>query len=99
MRGLFILGFMVFSSIAMAQAVATPTYFDSTLTWLAANVAMIASGVGVIEVVLRLFPSLKPLSVLIPVQYALDGVAKILTFVSANILAPMISAFNVSSLK
>jgi len=105
MRGLFMFVFsmlaMIFVSEAFAQAavIAAPTYFDSTLAWLTSNVGMVASGVGVLEVVLRLFPSVNPLSVLIPVQYAVVGVGKILQFLGDNVLTPMISAFQVTSSK
>lgn len=82
-----------------AVVVAVPTYLDSILAWLTTGLGMVVSAVSVLEVIMRLIPSVKPLTFLIPAKYAVDGVVAILAFVSLNILSPMITSFNASSLK
>lgn len=97
MKRILFISVVMFSSVAFAQAVVPPTYLDSIIAWLSANIAIIGGGVTGLEMVLRFFPSVQPLSLLVPVKYIFDGAANILSFVSVNVLAPMISNFNASS--
>lgn len=92
---LFILSiFAIDFAFAQAAAVAAPTYLDSVLAWVAANPGMLASVVAVLEVVLRLVPSANAMSILVPVQYAVSGIAKILAALSDSVLAPIIQNAN-----
>ncbi len=96
---IFLVVSMICTVAFAADPVAVPTYLDSILAWLTTGGGMVVSAVSVLEVILRLIPSVKPLSFLIPAKYAVDGIAAILAFVSANVLSPMITSFNASSLK
>lgn len=90
--------FAIDFAFGQAVAVAAPTYLDSILAWVAANPGMLASVVAVLEVVLRLVPSANAMSILVPVQYAVSGIAKILVALSDSVLAPIIqNANNVSA--
>lgn len=73
--------------------VANPTFLDGVLAWIPAHAAAVASGLGVLEVVLRLVPSQKALSILVPVKYALNGLGTICTW-AGGIVDTLASQFN-----
>lgn len=60
---------------------ADPTWFDKVLAALAASGGLLAGLALIFEIVLRIFPSKKPLSVLIPVRYACVSLAAIFTLI------------------
>lgn len=102
MKGIFAMIAVLFTNtLAFAQAaavavVAQPTYLDSVLAWIGNNATGVASVLGLLEVVLRVVPSQKPLSILVPVKYALSGLAVISGFLS-DICDKLISSLNASS--
>lgn len=66
---------------AVVAVVAEPKFLDGILAALAGAGGIVSAIVIVAEVVLRMVPTAKPLSVLIPVQYVVIGLIKILEFV------------------
>jgi hypothetical protein len=75
---------------------AAPTYGDAIMAWIKANPGMIASAVAVLEVLLRLVPTASSLSILVPVKYASDFLAFLLTTLS-GVLALLIGSFQNST--
>jgi len=62
------------------QAPAEPTYLDVVLKTLAESSAIVAGLLMVFEFILRVVPSAKPLSLLVPARYACNGLGAIFTF-------------------
>jgi len=59
---------------------AQPTYLDGVLKAIGESSAIIAGLLMVFEFILRVVPSAKPLSLLVPAQYAFSGLGAIFTF-------------------
>lgn len=80
----------------VAGAVAPPTFLDGALNWLKALNPIAVGGVmSVVEIVLRLVPSQKALSILVPVKYVLDGVSTLFGWVSGLVTVLITSLNNV----
>ena len=93
---------ILFASDAFAQAaaaVAPPTFLDSVLAWIAQPQPLMATALIVIEFGVRLIPSAKPLSILIPAQYVVKGISAMAAWLDAQVLSPLIANFNNVSLK
>ena len=95
----FSVGLVVFFWLPIALAVdvvavAPPTYLDGILKWITGASGIASSAVVVIELVLRLVPTAKPLSILVPVKYLFDGMVGILKFLS-DLLGQLINSLNV----
>lgn len=85
---------LLFASIGLAEeAVADPKYLDSVLVFLASSGGIVAVGVIVFETALRVIPTAKPLSILIPVKYLVVGIKKISEWVD-GVLDKLIEAAN-----
>jgi hypothetical protein len=65
-----------------AEEVAEPNYLDKILAALAASGGLLGGLMIVFEMLMRAFPSKKPLSLLIPARYALSGLATIMKFLA-----------------
>lgn len=75
-----------------------PKYFDKIIETLKGAGGVIAGIVVAFEFLLRVFPTVKPLSVLLPVKYFVDGLAIILGLIS-NFLVSLINVANKSKEK
>lgn len=86
-----------FASVAFAEDVAAPAYLDGVLAFLAghpiASLSVILTIVA--ELGLKVYPSEKALSILIPVKYGLDGLKAILSWVGGIIDSFVQSAQNI----
>ena len=81
-------------AFAQAVAPAAPTFLDGILKFIEGlNPAIVSGTLVVLEALLRIVPSAKALSVLVPVKYGMDGVAKIFVWAS-GLLAIMIASMN-----
>lgn len=67
---------MILSPLAFGQVTVEPSYLDTILAFLAAHpVSSFSAMFGVaIELLLKIWPSAKELSFLIPVRYAIHGI-------------------------
>lgn len=84
--------FLAFPALAQeAAATPAPDLLDKALALIDKSTAMVAGFLAVCEVLLRAFPSKKPLSLLVPAKRIIDGLVKILNFLSESILAPLIN--------
>lgn len=79
---------------AVEGETAEPTWFDKILVALGASSGIVAGLVMLFEFFLRLFPSKKPLSLLIPARYAFVSLASIFTFLGSVATALINSAQN-----
>jgi len=79
MKTLTAIMLVLFTMTVFAQT-APPTYLDSALKAIGLSGGTVASILVVFELILRAVPTAKPLSVLIPVQYAFAGFGAILSF-------------------
>ena len=96
-NGMFLMIFalaFVGLSVRADDAPAAPTYLDGILAWMSQPQAIVATIVSLLEVGLRVFKTKIPLSVLIPIKYAVDGVGKILSWISANLIDALIKMGN-----
>ena len=95
--GWLILSMMIIFSLqvfAQSSAVAPPTFLDGILKFIAGlNPAVTAGVLAVVEVLLRLAPSQKAQSLLVPVKYVLDGVAAIFAWAS-GVIGQLITSLN-----
>jgi len=99
------LGLLLFCLVLLPVAVcaqeampAAPTFLDGIIKALESIPGtVIALIMSVVEVALRWFPTWKPLSLLIPIKYVIDGVGKILMLLSAWVDALIKVANNVKS--
>lgn len=91
--GLFVIA--LFPLIAFADVSAAPTFLDGILAWIAAHPTESFSGMlGLAaDIVFRVFPTAKAMSILSPVKYGADGLIKMLVWLSAG-LQVLISAGN-----
>lgn len=89
-------GFAQEVSQVAAEVVKAPTFLDGVLKWMADNLsAPVVSGVVIVaEILLRVFPSSKPLSVLIPIRYACQKVSIILGVLGDIVDKLIVSANN-----
>ena len=96
MKKLILFGIALVAMPAFAQ-VAQPIWADSILAWLHnLSPSALAAALMVIELVLRLIPSQKSLSVLVPVNYALKSIGQMLAWLSGiNILLDVFNALPV----
>lgn len=76
------------------EEVKTPTYLDGILNFLSNNAALLAMVIGIMEALMRLVPTKKAKSILIPVSYAVNGLSVILAFL-AEVLKRMGEVANV----
>lgn len=84
------------SAFADAAIVADPTFLDSIIKALQnINPMIIAGIVTALEIGMRLVPSLKPLSLLVPMKYVVSGLIVILSLLE-SILAKLIAAANIT---
>lgn len=92
---LLVLVFSFGAVFAQAVAVAPPTFLDGVLAWInGLSPTVLATVLGVVaEIGLRLYPSAKALSLLVPVKYVIAGLVGILNFVN-GVLDTLISAAN-----
>lgn len=75
-----------------------PEYLDKIIETLKGAGGVIAGVLVAFEFLLRVFPSVRPLSILIPVKYFVDGLAVILGLLS-NFLVSLINVANKSKEK
>ncbi len=78
---------------------AQPTFFDKILAALKSSGGIVAGFLVLFEVVLKLIPTAKPLSILLPVKYVVDSLSAILFWFSNSLLIPMINLANKSDEK
>jgi hypothetical protein len=76
-----------------------PTYADKLIELLKKSGAVVAGFLVVAEIAMRAFPTKNPLSILLPLKYALDSLAFVLTWASSSVLVPLINAANKSQNK
>jgi hypothetical protein len=69
-----------FTAFAQEVAPAAPTYLDAALKAIGESSAIVAGLLMVFEFILRIVPTAKPLSLLVPAQYAFAGLGAIFTF-------------------
>lgn len=97
MRYLEITLFLVacFCSVAFAEEVAQPTYLDGVLKWISQiSPGVLAAVLAVVaDIAVRVWKTSKPLSLLIPVKYAVVSLKKILGALE-NVLEILIDNFN-----
>lgn len=98
-----ILGTKAYAQAATAEApvlenVDAPKYFDKLIELLKSSAALVAGLVVAFEVALRAFPTVKPLSLLVPLKYAVDSLLYILGWLS-NLLVSLINVANKSKQK
>lgn len=91
MKKSIIVGLMFVALPLLAQT-APPTWADGIIAWLSGNGTTIGVVVAVLEMVLRLIPSERALSVLVPVSYAVKAVASILNTLATAVLDPLAKA-------
>lgn len=92
----FVIGMLLLTCLQVfaQDAVVPPTFLDGVLNWIDGLSAGVVAGViAVVEIILRLVPSHKALSVLVPVKYVLDGVCKVFSWAS-GLLAVLIASLN-----
>jgi hypothetical protein len=75
------------------MVVSIPTWADPILGFIATPAAA-GILIPIIELVMRMFPTAKAWSLLVPVQYASVGIGKILIWLGQDILTPVIQAGN-----
>lgn len=91
-------GFEVLAQAVAAPVVAAaPTFLDGILNWITNNTVISASVVAVLEVILRIFPTSKAASLLVPIKYVVSGVGTILKWLGDSVLDPLIKAGNNSA--
>lgn len=79
---LLLTAFQVFAQAA--APVAAPTFLDGILKWIGENSgSTITTVVLVLEFLLRLLPTAKVMSFLVPLRYGIVGVAAILTWLAS----------------
>lgn len=96
MFALFVFAMFALLPLAFGQTpFAPPTFLDGILHWIASlSPAMVSTVVGVLaEIALRLWPSAKALSLLVPVKYVLVGLTAIFAFL-IGVLDSLITAAN-----
>lgn len=90
---------VVASTITAAPtAPVPPTTFDKILEAIKNSGGIVAGLLVLFEIVVRIFPSKSPLSILVPVKYFVDSFATILLWLS-NLLVSLINIANKSQVK
>jgi len=88
------------SPAAVVKVDATqPAFFDKVLAALKSAGGIVSGFLILFEVVLKMLPTVKPLSILLPVKYVVDSLSAILFWVSNSLLIPMINLANKSDEK
>lgn len=82
-------------AFAQAAAPAAPTFLDGVLAWInGLSPTVLATVLSVVaEIGLRLYPSAKAMSLLVPVKYLLSGLITILGFL-VTVVNSLIAAAN-----
>lgn len=78
---------------------AAPNFLDKLLEAIKNSGGIVAGALVVVEIFLKLFPSKKPLSILVPVKYCVDSLITILSWLSNAVLIPVINLANKSEEK
>jgi hypothetical protein len=86
-------------TVVLSAGPKPPTTFDKFIEMLKSSGGFIASFLVLFEVLVRVFPSKSPLSVLVPVKYFVDSAVLILQWLSTTLLLPLINIANKSETK
>lgn len=85
--------------VAAPQEVPGQSFFDKIISAIKISGAVVAGILLLFEMAVRILPSKKPLSLLLPVKYAVDSLVFILSWLSSALLVPMIEIANKSKEK
>lgn len=80
---------------AFAQtAVPAPTFLDAIIAFVKTPPGYLSAIVAGLEMLMRMLPTPKAMSLLVPLKYALGGLSIIFAWVSDSVLDPLIATAN-----